>query len=392
MQGMLCLHAALLGSLLVVVGSGPSRALPAATPVTPELVQAAEKEGAVNFYTSVDVEVAEKVKKAFEAKYPRIKVAVERNGAQRQFQRLAQEYASRIFNADVVNSADAAHFVVWKRQGWLAAFVPEDVARHYASEHVDPDGLFATWKGSLCVVGYNTKFVTPSEAPKSYADLLDPKWRGLIVKAHPSYSGTILTETSVVARELGWGFFERLGKQKVMQVQSSTESPKKLAVGERPVMADGTEFEHVHLERGRGAGRDRLSARGHALRAVPDRGSREGAAPERGAAVPELPLLAGTPAAPDRRGRRAVAAPAREGAPRAKAARHDQAPDRGSGRDRRSGRRDQSELHAILRDVRDLVGSPVARRSAQQNPADHRDRRDGSDAEADDGRDQANLP
>ena len=128
MQGMLCLHAALLGSLLVVVGSGPSRALPAATPVTPELVQAAEKEGAVNFYTSVDVEVAEKVKKAFEAKYPRIKVAVERNGAQRQFQRLAQEYASRIFNADVVNSADAAHFVVWKRQGWLAAFVPEDVA------------------------------------------------------------------------------------------------------------------------------------------------------------------------------------------------------------------------------------------------------------------------
>jgi iron(III) transport system substrate-binding protein len=130
---------------------------------------------------------------------------------------------------------------VWKRQGWLAAFVPEDVARHYAPAHVDPDGRFATWKGSLCVVGYNTKFVTPSEAPKSYADLLDPKWRGLIVKAHPSYSGTILTETSVVARELGWGFFERLGKQKVMQVQSSTESPKKLAVGERPVMADGTE-------------------------------------------------------------------------------------------------------------------------------------------------------
>jgi iron(III) transport system substrate-binding protein len=241
MQGTLCLHAALLGSLLVVVGSVPSRAMPAATPVTPELVQAAEKEGAVNFYTSVDVEVAEKVKKAFEAKYPRIKVAVERNGAQRQFQRLSQEYASRIFNADVVNSADAAHFVVWKRQGWLAAFVPEDVATHYAAEHVDPDGLFATWKGSLCVVGYNTKFVTPSEAPKSYADLLDPKWRGLIVKAHPSYSGTILTETSVVARELGWGFFERLGKQKVMQVQSSTESPKKLAVGERPVMADGTE-------------------------------------------------------------------------------------------------------------------------------------------------------
>ena len=234
------LRAALVALLGLAPASG-ALGLPAATPVTAELVAAAEAEGTVNFYTSVDVEVAEKVKKAFEARYPRIKVMVERNGAQRQFQRLSQEYASRIFNADVVNSADAAHFVVWKRQGWLAPFVPEDVARHYAAEHVDPDGLFATWKASLCVVGYNTRFVKASEAPRSYADLLDPKWRGLIVKAHPSYSGTILTETSVVARELGWGFFERLAKQKVMQVQSSTESPKKLAVGERPVMADGTE-------------------------------------------------------------------------------------------------------------------------------------------------------
>ncbi|HEX8168327.1 MAG TPA: extracellular solute-binding protein [Beijerinckiaceae bacterium] len=232
---------AALAALLGPVFALGALALPAATPVTAELVAAAEREGAVNFYTSVDVEVAERVKKAFEAKYPRIKVMVERNGAQRQFQRLSQEYASRIFNADVVNSADAAHFVVWKRQGWLAPFVPEDVARHYAPEHVDPDGLFATWKASLCVAGYNTRFVKATDAPRSYADLLDPKWRGLIVKAHPSYSGTILTETSVVARELGWGFFERLGRQKVMQVQSSTESPKKLAVGERPVMADGTE-------------------------------------------------------------------------------------------------------------------------------------------------------
>src|SRR3954470_18308747 len=203
-------------ALALCLTGGRAQALPPASPVTPELIDAAAKEGAVNFYTSVDVEVAESVKKAFEAKYPAVRMAVERSGAQRLYQRLGQEYASGIFNADVVNSADAAHFAVWKRQGWLAAFVPEDVATHYAAAHVDPDGLFATWKGSLCVVGYNAKFVTPPEAPKSYADLLDPKWRGLIVKAHPSYSGTILTETSVVARELGWGFFERLGKQKVM--------------------------------------------------------------------------------------------------------------------------------------------------------------------------------
>jgi iron(III) transport system substrate-binding protein len=218
--------------------------------LTPADLAAANAEGRVVFYTAVDLEVAERVKQAFEAKYPGIAVQVERSGAQRIFQRLGQEYGSAIYNADVVNSADAAHFVLWKRQGWLAPFVPEDVARHYDKAEVDPDGQFATWKASLCVMGFNAKFVKPDAAPKSYADLLDPKWKGMIVKAHPAYSGTILTATHQIANVLGWDFFQKLAGQRVMQVQSSTDSPKKLAVGERPIMADGTESNMVVLKDG----------------------------------------------------------------------------------------------------------------------------------------------
>jgi iron(III) transport system substrate-binding protein len=81
----------------------------------------------------------------------------------------------------------------------------------------------------------------PEEAPKSYADLLDPKWAGKLVKAHPGYSGTILTATYEIARDIGWAFFEKLAKQRVMQVQSAADPPKKLAAGERLVMADGSE-------------------------------------------------------------------------------------------------------------------------------------------------------
>ena len=80
------------------------------------------------------------------------------------------------------------------------------------------------------------------DAPKSFADLLDPKWTGKIVKAHPGYSGTIMTATYQMSRDLGWEYFEKLAKQKVMQVQSSADPPKKLALGERAVMADGNEY------------------------------------------------------------------------------------------------------------------------------------------------------
>ena len=80
------------------------------------------------------------------------------------------------------------------------------------------------------------------DAPKSFADLLDPKWAGKIMKAHPGYSGTILTATYQMSRDLGWEYFEKLAKQRIMQVQSAADPPKKLALGERAVMADGVEY------------------------------------------------------------------------------------------------------------------------------------------------------
>src|SRR6266481_1219356 len=97
-------------------------AAPPASAVTPQLIEAAKKEGSVGYYTSIDLPVAERIAKAFEAKYPGIAVRVERSGAERVFQRIGQEYASGVHAVDVANSSDGSHFVVWKRDGLLAPY------------------------------------------------------------------------------------------------------------------------------------------------------------------------------------------------------------------------------------------------------------------------------
>jgi iron(III) transport system substrate-binding protein len=122
------------------------------------------------------------------------------------------------------------------------------VAKHYAAEQKDPDGQFASFRVALSVIGYNTNLVKAADAPKSFADLLDPKWAGKIVKGHPGYSGTIMTATYEMSRDLGWGYFEKLAKQRVMQVQSAADPPKKIALGERAIMADGNEYVLIQVK------------------------------------------------------------------------------------------------------------------------------------------------
>src|SRR5712664_3366951 len=200
---------------LLPFGARVVSAAPAPEAVTPALVEAAKKEGKVSYYTAMDLSVAEPMAKAFEAKYPGIKVRVERTGAERLFNRVAQEYGSKIHAVDVINSSDASHFLPWKSQGWLAPFVTADMAENIPADMIDADGMYCNQRTHLSTIAYNTKLVAPADAPKGFRDLLDPKWLGKLVKGHPSYSGTIMTATQQLSRDLGWEYFEKLGKQKV---------------------------------------------------------------------------------------------------------------------------------------------------------------------------------
>jgi iron(III) transport system substrate-binding protein len=230
------------GSTALALGTvfaTPARAqAPPPETITPQLIEAAKKEGHVVWYTSIDLAVSEKIAASFKEKFGGIELRVERTGAERVFQRIGQEYDSGVHAVDVANSSDAAHLLAWKRQGILLPYVPEDVAKYYKPEHRDADGTYAGFRATLSPIAYNTKLVKAEDAPASFKDLLDPKWKSKIVKAHPGYSGTILTATFEMVRDIGWDFYENLAKQNIMQVQSATDPPKKLSLGERSVMAD----------------------------------------------------------------------------------------------------------------------------------------------------------
>ena len=106
-------------------------AAPPPSEVTPALIEAAKKEGKLSFYSALELTTAERLARTFEAKYPGISVRVERSGAERIFQRIAQEQGSGINAVDVANSTDPAHYLDWKKNNWLAPYLPAEVAKHF---------------------------------------------------------------------------------------------------------------------------------------------------------------------------------------------------------------------------------------------------------------------
>jgi iron(III) transport system substrate-binding protein len=204
-------------------------------------LDAARKEGKVVWYTSLALPSAEKVARLFEAAYPGVKVEVHRTGSERILSRVMQELQANIKNADVVHTSDAGHFVLLKNKNLLMKHTPPGV-EGFPAGFKDKDGFYYGLRATVSVIAYNTKAVPAAEAPRSWKDLLDPKWKGKMVTAHPGYSGVISTHVLALVNQYGWDYFKQLAQNRLMLVQSAVDPSGVVASGERAVAVDGGEY------------------------------------------------------------------------------------------------------------------------------------------------------
>jgi iron(III) transport system substrate-binding protein len=204
-------------------------------------LEAARKEGKVVWYTSLALSSSEKVAKLFETAYPGVKVEVHRTGSQRILQRMMQELSSNIRNVDVVHTSDAGHYVLLKEKKLLMRYTPAGVDA-FAPGFKDRDGFHYGLRATVNVIAYNTKMIAAAEAPRTWKDLLDPKWRGRLVTAHPGYSGVIATHVLALVHLNGWDYFKTLAQNKPMLVQSAVDPSGIVASGERPVAVNGGDY------------------------------------------------------------------------------------------------------------------------------------------------------
>ncbi len=211
-------------------------------------VEAAKKEGKIVWYTSLALTSSEKVAKLFEAAYPGIKVEVHRTGSQRILQRVMQELQANIKNADVVHTSDAGHFVLLKEKKLLMKYTPAGV-EGFPQGFKDRDGYYYGLRATVNVIAYNSRIIPAGEAPRTWKDLLDPKWKGKMVTAHPGYSGIIATHVLALANLYGWDYFKQLAQNRLMLVQSAVDPSGVVASGERPIAVNGGDYTFYQIKK-----------------------------------------------------------------------------------------------------------------------------------------------
>lgn len=205
------------------------------------LIQAAKKEGKVVWYTSLALPSSTAIAHFFEKKYPGISVEVHRTGSQRVLQRVMQEAGAGIKNVDLIHTSDAGHFELLKGKNLLTKYTPQGVSS-FPDGFKDRAGFYYGMRATLSVIAYNPKSIADKDAPKTWKDLLNSKWNGKEVSAHPGYSGIIMTHVLALVNVYGWDYFRDLAKNKLHLVQSANDPAGVVASGERPLGVNGAEY------------------------------------------------------------------------------------------------------------------------------------------------------
>jgi iron(III) transport system substrate-binding protein len=158
-------------------------------------------------YTSMKESMIGDLKTAFVKKNPDVKVDFQSAGAGKLMAKIAAERESGKIMADVLWTSEVPDFYQLKAQGMLLPYIPQDI-KALLNPLPDYDGSFTAVRLGTLGIAYNTRLI--KEAPKTWADLQKPAFKGAYGIANPALSGTAYMSVAVLSKAFGWPYFEAL--------------------------------------------------------------------------------------------------------------------------------------------------------------------------------------
>ena len=194
------------------------------------LIEGAKKEGQIVWYATLNISDSNALLNRFNQKYPFIKTELLRAGSEQLLNRILTEDSAGRSAMDLVNLTTINAL---KRRNLLQAYRSAEFAA-YPQQFKDADHYWATLYNIYYVIGYNPKMVDVRDAPRSWDDFLDPKWKGKIGMDQEEYEWYAAT-LSYWGREKAQKFHRALAKQGIHWNRGHTMISQLMAAGEFPL-------------------------------------------------------------------------------------------------------------------------------------------------------------
>jgi iron(III) transport system substrate-binding protein len=202
---------------------------------TLRLVESAKKEGTVTLYTSMNVPDVNRLFEAFRRKFPFLAPKSYTTRSAALLQRIVTEAQAGRHSVDVIQ-ANGYTVDILSKKGLTKKYLSPE-SKTYPTKFRDPNGHWVATYLFCNVIGYNTKLLAQAEAPRSYEDLLDPKWRGKLAlddKQYIWFDGLL----DAMGREKGLAFMKKLANQQIQFRSGNSLMANLLAAGEFTVLVN----------------------------------------------------------------------------------------------------------------------------------------------------------
>ena len=220
----LCTAAAVLALSVAVAGCGGSDDKKAAD-------SKGGPKGDVMVYTSIYPDIIDKMCKPNVAKaFPDMKVTWFQGGTEKVITKITGEIKANKIGTDVLMVADPSYYLTLQDQGLLLDYVSPNLKDVITDK--DKNGAWSSVRVCNMIIAYNSDKLKPEDAPKSWKDLTDPKWKDKLAMANPLLSGSILTVAADLSKRYGWDYFKALKANGIKIEGGNTAVQNKLITGE----------------------------------------------------------------------------------------------------------------------------------------------------------------
>jgi iron(III) transport system substrate-binding protein len=192
--------------------------------------------GSVRIYVSLATSAMTRLVAAVGKHFPNLKIDFVRAGSVETVKRFVAERQAGRIGADLIHGADPGGFEYFAEKGWLdprLAALP--LSADYRDGFVDRKAGWVAMRATGIALMYNTKLVAKDALPKTWKELIEPKWKGRIAISDPTRAGSSFSHLYAMWKMYGPDYLDKLAKNDVFVAGDGTATREAVANGERDV-------------------------------------------------------------------------------------------------------------------------------------------------------------